>query len=355
MIVMQRKSSDDDEAPHGPYDPDPAEEEDLWFLPPPEEEDALHHAPLPRADRTALIDLRGWRAAQADLAAELAEAAALAGALDERLRAAPDGWRQRLAVNEAAELSWWSGDRIPAERLSLWIGFRLAGVQDDNLALAQAGWAVRRLGGGPAPDDGGWGPGLTAFLGRGTGTDAASADAVADLAEVMAGCAGLHPICGAALLFHTWRMVGTQTASRDIEAAVMAARFAARGGRGGAAFLPLALAGGAGLRATGPVQDRLAAWCRGIEQGALAALLHLERLAEWERRATGTLADLSGKTPPEMIRLMRDWPMISAPMAEQLSSSGRATVQRNLDLMQARGLIREVTGQGRYRVWAARL
>jgi hypothetical protein len=30
-------------------------------------------------------------------------------------------------------------------------------------------------------------------------------------------------------------------------------------------------------------------------------------------------------------------------------------VQRNLDLLQARGLVREVTGQGRFRIWAAKL
>jgi hypothetical protein len=28
-------------------------------------------------------------------------------------------------------------------------------------------------------------------------------------------------------------------------------------------------------------------------------------------------------------------------------------VQRNLDVLVARGLVREVTGQGRFRVWAA--
>jgi Fe2+ or Zn2+ uptake regulation protein len=38
-------------------------------------------------------------------------------------------------------------------------------------------------------------------------------------------------------------------------------------------------------------------------------------------------------------------------MAERLTGAHRATVQRNIDWMEERSLIREVTGQGRYRMW----
>jgi len=38
-------------------------------------------------------------------------------------------------------------------------------------------------------------------------------------------------------------------------------------------------------------------------------------------------------------------------MAAAITGGGRAAVQRNLALMEARGLIREVTGQGRFRMW----
>lgn len=40
-------------------------------------------------------------------------------------------------------------------------------------------------------------------------------------------------------------------------------------------------------------------------------------------------------------------------MAEALTGKSRAAVQRNLTLFQARGLVREVTGQGRFRFWKA--
>lgn len=340
----------------GPYDPAPVEERDLWFLPDEGEGDGAEAAPLapplPRAERRPLLDPREWRAAQAELGGALAELALRFGALDERLRiAAPDaaqGWRQRLALAEVADLGWWSGVRIPAERLALWTGMRLGATGEDAQALARAGWAVRRLAGGPGPEAGGWAAGAGAFLGRG------EAAATADLAEAMGAATALHPLARSCLVFHLWRMLAEGPA-RDIEAAVLAARHGASAGRGGALFLPLALGGFGGLRAGGPAQARLAAWLRGAERAVLAALLQLDRLAAWERRAEAALAGAQGRTPRALLAVFAAWPAVTAPLAEARSGASRAAVQRNLDLMQGTGLIREITGQGRYRVWTARL
>lgn len=62
---------------------------------------------------------------------------------------------------EAADLSWFVGDRIGPDRLALWISLRLSSAQDDTGALARLGWAVRRLTGGPSPQ-----MDLSAFLDR---------------------------------------------------------------------------------------------------------------------------------------------------------------------------------------------
>jgi Fic family protein len=51
--------------------------------------------------------------------------------------------------------------------------------------------------------------------------------------------------------------------------------------------------------------------------------------------------------------VLAEWPVVSAPMAETLTGASRAAVQRNLAWMETRGLIREVTGQGRFRIWRA--
>ena len=140
-------------APHDSFD-DPLttveeveerSEDDLWFLPGPIEDEPDDLPPGPRAEprETAILD--DWRNAEADNAARLARVAGWLGGLDERLRRGPEGWRHRLALIEAADLSWFAGDRIGPDRLALWIALRLSGVQDDAAALARVGWAVRRL------------------------------------------------------------------------------------------------------------------------------------------------------------------------------------------------------------------
>jgi len=56
---------------------------------------------------------------------------------------------------------------------------------------------------------------------------------------------------------------------------------------------------------------------------------------------------------PALRNALTEWPLVSAPMAEALTGASRAAVQRNLAWMEARDLIREVTGQGRFRMWRA--
>ncbi|MCY1128434.1 hypothetical protein OU426_16335 [Frigidibacter sp. RF13] len=341
----------------GPYDPDPVAEQDLWFLPGDGGEDE-GLPPGPRAERVRLFDPNRWQAAQDQLSRPLAELAALFGALDERLRGAPEGWHQRLALLEVADLGWWTGDRIASDRLALWVGLRLGATGEDAQAVIRAGWAVRRLSAGPGPSDGGWEAGLAAFLGR-AAADGERPESLADLADFMADTAALHPVTQGAMLFHGWRMLGPERAGQgatiDVEAAVLAARHAAGAGRGGALFLPLALTGPTALRATGTEAERLGAWIAGAAQATQAALLQLDRLRDWDARARAATTDLSGRTPPALITALAAWPMISAPLAEAITDASRAAVQRNLDRFATRGLIRELTGAGRYRVWAAQV
>ena len=347
----------------GPYDPGPVDEDDLWFL---AGEAAVGGPdlmpPVPQRDGGRLFDPDDWQAAQDRLSGPLADLAVIFGGLDERLRSESAdtcaGWRQRLALLEVADLGWWTGERIGVERLALWVGMRAGSVEDDAQALARASWAVRRLQAGPGPEAGGWTAGLTAFLGRSLPESGGVPEAVADLAEVMERAGGLHPVTRAAILFHAWRMLGHDTPSRgpaqDVEAAALAARHGAVMGRGGGAlFLPLALTGSTALRATGAVPERLSRWIAGAVQATLAALFHLDRVRDWQARAQAETRGLSGRTPPALIAALAAWPMVSAPMAEEITGASRAAVQRNLDTLSQLGLIREVTGQGRYRIWAA--
>ncbi|OWJ82392.1 hypothetical protein CDV51_17820 [Haematobacter massiliensis] len=321
-----------------------------WFLPGPIEEEPDDLPPWPRAERRETAVLDDWRKAEAGHAARLARAAGRLGALDDRLRRGPEGWRHRLALIEAADLSWFSGDRIGSDRLALWISMRLSGVQDDTAALARVGWAVRRLTGGPGPE-----ADLSAFLDRRDAENIpAEAESFADRAGgwlgLMADAAELHPITRACLGFHLWSLAGLGQYGDRMEAAVTAARIAASDGKG-AIFAPLAMAGAEGLRSGGLPADRLARWLHGMETACLTAMRHLDDIEAWAARAEAEIARLSGKTPPSLRAVLTEWPLVSAPMAETLTGASRAAVQRNLAWMEARTLIREVTGQGRYRMW----
>ena len=134
-----------------------------------------------------------------------------------------------------------------------------------------------------------------------------------------------------------------------------AARFAASDSRGGAVFAPLALGGGTGLRAYGPPSARMAQWYDGLSNAVRAAMRHLDALEAWQNAATSAIAPLSGRTPARLLQVVAEWPVVSARMAEEATGASRAAIQRNLTWMEDKGLLREVTGQGRFRYWAARL
>lgn len=325
-------------------------EDDLWFLPGPIEDEPDDLPPGPRAEprETAIFD--DWRKAEADNAARLARVAGRLGGLDERLRRGPESWRHRLALIEAADLSWFAGDRIGPNRLALWIALRLSGVQDDTAALARVGWAVRRLTGGPGPE-----VDLAAFLDRRDPENLADeAEPFADRAggwlDLMAQAADLHPISRACMGFHIWSLADLGQHGDRMEAAVTAARIATSEGRG-AMFAPLAMGGAGGLRAGGTAADRLVRWLEEMETACLTAMRHLDDIEAWSVRAGAEMATLSGRTPPALRAVLTEWPLVSAPMAEEMTGASRAAVQRNLVWMEAHGLIREVTGQGRFRMW----
>jgi len=331
---------------------DETSQKDLWFLPGPMEEEPDFLQPGPQAEPSETTILAGWIQAEAGLAASLARVAGRLGALDDRLARGPKGWRHRLALIEAAELSWFGGDRITLDRLSLWVALHLSGVQEDAAVLARAGWAFRRLSGGPGPE-----ASLEAFLGRhdSENLDVAEdrfADRAGNWRDMMDAGRALHPISRACMGYHLWNLAGLGLHGDRIEAAVTAGRIAAGDGIG-AVFAPVAMGGAGGLRAGGTPAMRLARWLDGMDSATLKAMRHLDDIAAWAARAHTAITPLSGRTPPALCAVLSEWPLVSAPMAETLTGSSRAAVQRNLARMEAQGLIREVTGQGRFRMWRA--
>ena len=265
---------DDDGVPLGDMEAaDTQDDADLWFLPGPLEDEPnfLHPGPAPEAKESEIVN--AWRAAEAGQAAQLARVAARMGILDERVRRGPAGWRQRLALIEASELSWLTQDRIGLDRLSLYMVLRVSTVTDDAQALYRIGWTVRRLAGGPAPlvlkSDV---VELETFLDRrsqpGQGErfeDAKAPSRVTEIAEhetfenratgwlaMMDQAEDLHPVTRACMGFNLWHVAQLSQIDDPLEAAVTAARIAvadlasARSAPG-AIFAPIAMGGGGGL------------------------------------------------------------------------------------------------------------
>lgn len=350
---------------------------DFWFLPGPIENEPGYLPPGPALEAKESEVVDAWRAAEAGQAAQLARVAARLGILDERLRRGPVGWRQRLALIEASDLSWLTQDRIGLDRLSLYMALRVSTVTDDAQALYRISWAVRRLTGGPAPLARRSGVGdLETFLDRrdrpGQGerlgdpkvpsrmVEMAEREAFQDRAAgwlaMMDQAEDLHPVTRACMGFHLWHVAELSPIDDPLEAAVTAARLAVAdlapsGSMPGAIFAPIGMGGGGGFRAIGDPPARLARWLNAMESATFAALRSLDEIEAWAASAERMMALLSGRTPPMLRDLFTSWPLVSVQMAEKLTGAHRATIQRNIDWIEERGLIREVTGQGRYRIW----
>ncbi|MBL9046099.1 MAG: hypothetical protein JNK34_02130 [Tabrizicola sp.] len=341
---------DDDRNLPGPFDP--AEAEEPWFLPPGEESDDAGdlQTPLPRAERASLLDAAGWRAAEASLSADLAEMTFDLGRLSERVALAGPGAVKRLALAEASSLSWWSGDRVTSDRLALWLSYRIGAAEEGGQGLIRTAWVARRL---AAPAQG---RGLAEMLAAVLGEEGrANPGLLADVVAEMASLEGVHAVTRGAALCQLWRSLDERPDHlRGLEATVLGMRVSGpESGRGAVTFLPLTLTGFSALSASGSPEARLAGWITGAHRAVLSALMLLERLAEWRARAEAETNDLQGRTPARLIAALTSHPMLAAPQAEAETAASRAAVQRNLGLLVVRGLVREVTGQGRFRVWAA--
>jgi len=341
---------DAEEGEPGPYDAAPPEG-DLWFLPGPDPDDDRDPfaPPLPRAPRQALFDPAEWRAAEAALAQPLADLELDLGRLVERVETMGPHTCERLAQAEAAALSWWTGDRIAPDRIALWHALRIGATGEDSAALIRTAWAARRLA-SPRPA----GQGRAAVLAAHLGFEAdLPSGLIEDFTTMLPLPGELGPVATGCLAFHLWRALDERPPHlRDIEAAVLGARLGLEGSAPG--FLPLSLAGMRALTLGGPAERRLEGWITGAHNAVLSSLMTLDRLRRWRAQAEAATADLSGRTPGLLIDGLLRHPMIAVPQLVTETGASRRAVLRNLAIFEQRDLVREITGQGRFKVWAAR-
>lgn len=331
MISDPDPDDNDDAAltPASPYDPAEMPEADLWFLPGPPGDAEPPWPVRAAADRAA-----DWAAAEAAAGPQLLRAAEQLARLDERLAHHGAGALHHLVLGEVAALLRHDGHWLTPERIALYRMLRLAGGEEARL-LGRADWAVRRLLGTIRPEAD-W----AVFLAE--HDRAGDAPGAAPWAPALPRA---HALTRAAALFH--HLHRDALADSAVLEPAVAAMCLGRNWR----FLPLVSGGGRAMGGGSDPVRALSAWADGAAQGAAAALLQLDRLRAWHGRASETLADLSGRTPPALIGAFLKHPVLSVQMAATETGASAPACLRNITLFADRGLVRETTGQGRYRFW----
>lgn len=317
-------------------------------------------------DHGAETDDTAWRQAEARLGRALVDAASAFARVDERLRALPPSRRRaaagRLAITAATELLRREGELIGPERLARGMLDREGMGAEDAPSLGRALWAAQRLTAPPAPRAASAAPEapeepeieIDGPLHR----DHPIRSLVVRWRVGMQAVGDLHPFTRAAFGRAKWSALGLSAAGLVVERDVAAMRAAAAAGLGGAGFAPMARGGYSQDRArggSGGAERRLSAWLATLRDGAAAALATIDALAAWRAGAEAAIADLSGKTAPRLIAALTENPAVDAPTAARAAGISTSAAVRNFAILQARGVAREITGQGRFRVWTAAL
>lgn len=308
-------------------------DDDLWFLPGPPEDLAPTDPPWPQAPKPDLPHAQDWQAAP--YATELAETAYQLGRLRERMDASSDGLRHRLGLSEICALMALDGTRLGAEQLALYAEARMPGGADaQDLALAH--WGLRRWRGRTDPLQDA--PG---FFDRRARPEFA-AEAADWVRAVHAG--PTHPLLRAGFAFAQARargLAGSEFAAPPLIVSALAALCLTP------QRLPLGAARRAELHRPEP-----ASWLAAIKRSTDHALMQTALCRDWSDKAR---ALATTRSEHRLLEACLRYPALSVPVAVAATGLSRASCQRGLARLSAAGLLREMTGQTRFRFWQAAL
>ncbi|WP_134679110.1 DUF1403 family protein [Paracoccus ravus] len=324
----------------------------------------LTELPRPETDEAPAISAprpEDWAKAQAACSGLLSRAAMAVGRLDGMLAElspeAQAGAMRRLAMIELESMLWAQGTPLQREEIGRELMDARAGTDLDAMRLAR--WGLRRLEGQSKLDD------LRGFLGlyRSDGQDlpeplatrpvGAAFDAGA--MEYLAGHAALaelDPLARAPGLRVAWRLA-------DLSAPECLTEPACWTGRDMASdcevlrFVPLGRAGRRVWIDGGPAPERMQRHLDAVCQGASEARRELRRISDWAERARKATASIKGDNAARIIAALAAHPVMSTAMVETSSDISRDTAERMLARMQGMGLLREITGGRRFRLWTA--
>lgn len=310
----------------------------------------------------AILRPDDWLMAQRAYSGDLARAATAVGRLDATLAAMEDevrsGALRRLALIEMESMLWAQGTPLQREEIGRELMDARAGTDLDAMRLAR--WGLRRLEGQGALSD------LRSFLGlhqsEGIVTlaeplaarpvGAAFDEGAAEFLAAHAGLGGLEPIARAPALRVAWRLAELSAPECLTEPACWIGRDMAEGGEA-LSFLPLGRSGRRVWIDGGPPAERMQRHLEAVLQGATEARRELKRIADWASRARLAVAPIKGESPARVIAVLAAHPLMTTAMVETATGISRDTAERLLARLQAMGIVREITGARRYRLWAA--
>ena len=332
--------------------------EEYWFDPPEDEDPAF--PPLPRADRRMLLDPAAWRTAERDCAVGLARAAIAIGRLDGLLAGLDETMRRglitRLAFSEVVSMLWAAGTPIPQDVLIRDLADAPASVDLEALALAR--WAIGRLQGRGRLEAlrdflglhrAGQGRGDSDLL-RPTGADFDSE--TEGFAAGLAALEGCHAITRAAFGCRLWRLTDLSPDGHQLEAMCWAAR-AMADSAGPLVMVPMGQAGRRVWTIGGDAEEFLRTWCGAVATGCEEGFRTVRRLMNWADQARQATARIKGGNAALAIDALVAHPVLSAMALESTTGLSRDTAERLLVRLKGLGLIREVTGGKRFRLWTA--
>ncbi|MBK4217436.1 hypothetical protein JJJ17_16020 [Paracoccus caeni] len=310
----------------------------------------------------SLIDPAQWIQAQRDNAVALADAALTVGRLDQLIIGLTPDMRQgallRLAVIETEAMLWGQGTPLRREEIGRDLMDARAATDLDAMKLAR--WAIRRLEGQTALTD------LRAFLALHrtdhTATGAAPFasrpmgrdfdDAARDFLSAFDRFSALHPLARAGAVQVAWRMAELSNPEDLIESAVWVGRDMARRCEA-LSFVPLGRHGRRVWLGGGEAASRLPKYLDAIRQGASEACQQLSRLFTWAEQAKSATRTIKGDNSARVIAALMTRPLLTTAMVEEHAGISRDTAERLLRRMQSEGIVREVTGTRRFRLWTA--
>ncbi|MER5174021.1 hypothetical protein [Thioclava kandeliae] len=274
------------------------------------------------------------------MAYELAATSIRWGRFIDRFKRAPKGLQQHLAIREACDLSWLGDHPVQPERVSLWLAMRTSSITYDLNALQQTAWTVRHLLSATDPLDD-----LQAFLDR---KQEAGGD-IDRCSAIIMQASGLSPIVRACYAHSIWTLAELGKHGARIEGAVLAQRLASSF-TSDTGFLPMASAGSAPFSGASAYQ-RLVRWLDGAGASILRAMRILDDYEHWGHLARASQAIFKVETRDALIDLFLCAPYVTTALAMDRTGLSKTSIVRHLTALQDNGIVREITGQNRFKIW----